>query len=119
MLNLFQRLCLIFMIITINIQEPYFSLVMSGQKTVEGRLNKGKFEDAAVGDILFVNEAQNFLVIGKRIYSTFAQMIEVEGVEKVIPGAVSITEAVDVYYKFYTPEQEKEFGVVALEIKKT
>ena len=31
------------MLIQFNVQEPYKSQILSGQKTVEGRLNKGKF----------------------------------------------------------------------------
>ncbi len=45
-------------------------------------------------------------------------MIEKEGIKNVIPDKESIDEAVSVYYKFYTKEQEKEFGVVAIKIKK-
>jgi hypothetical protein len=29
--------------ISINVQEPYYSFILNGKKTVEGRLNKGKF----------------------------------------------------------------------------
>ncbi len=28
--------------ISLNVQEPYLSLILNGQKTVEGILNKGK-----------------------------------------------------------------------------
>ncbi|MEI7425818.1 MAG: ASCH domain-containing protein [Candidatus Moraniibacteriota bacterium] len=38
--------------ISINIQEPYHSLILQGKKTVEGRLNKDKFATIRVGDIL-------------------------------------------------------------------
>ena len=39
--------------------------------------------------------------------------------KKVIPDAKSIDDAVNnVYYKFYSPEDEKKFWVVAIEIKK-
>ena len=31
------------MLVQFNVQEPYKSQILSGQKTVEGRLNKGKF----------------------------------------------------------------------------
>ncbi|KKR07302.1 MAG: hypothetical protein UT32_C0013G0021 [Parcubacteria group bacterium GW2011_GWC2_39_14] len=105
-------------IIQINVQEPYFSYILSGAKSVEGRLNKGKFQEAEVGDVLEINEVSNYKIVGKRVYKTFAEMIEKEGVKKVIPGASSVEMAVSVYYQFYTKEQEKEFGVVAIEIEK-
>jgi ASC-1-like (ASCH) protein len=45
-------------------------------------------------------------------------MIESEGVENVIPDKADIEEAANVYYKFYTKEQENEFGVSAIKIRK-
>lgn len=106
-------------IISINVQEPYHSLIMNGKKTIEGRLNKGKFSSIQIGDVLEMEpEKVQLEVIGKNIYSSFKEMIEKEGVENVIPDKSNIDEAVDVYYKFYTKEQEKKFGVSAIKIKK-
>lgn len=36
-------------------------------------------------------------------------MIEFCNIEKIIPDAKILDEAINVYYKFYTKEQEKEF----------
>jgi len=105
--------------ITINVQEPYHSLILNGKKTAEGRLNKGKFGSIGVGDVLIMEPEQiEFKVIGKNIYKTFREMIVSEGIENVVPDKNSTDDAVNVYYKFYTKEQEKEFGVVAIIIKK-
>jgi ASC-1-like (ASCH) protein len=104
--------------ITLNVQEPYRSLILRGEKIVEGRLNKGKFSEIEKGDILVLSpEDVDFEVIGKIIYSSFREMIENEGVKNVIPDKKNINDAVNIYYKFYTPEQEKEFGVAAIRIK--
>lgn len=100
-----------------NTQEPYFNFIKEGEKTMEGRLNKGKFADIEVGNKCLVNDDFEVEVIGKRLYKTFQEMIEAEGIEKVIPDANSVEEAVAVYYKFYTKEKEAEHGVVALEVK--
>ncbi|MFA6353317.1 MAG: ASCH domain-containing protein [Candidatus Paceibacterota bacterium] len=105
--------------ISINVQEPYYSFILQGKKTIEGRLNKGKFATIQVGDILELElEKIKFIVVGKNIYKNFREMIEKEGIVNVIPEKNSIDEAVDVYYIFYTKEQENEFGVVAIKIKK-
>ena len=105
--------------ISINIQEPYYTFVINGQKTVEGRLNKGKFASIQKGDI-FVLAPENieFEVIEKNIYKSFREMIESEKIENVIPDKTNIEEATKVYYKFYTKEQEEKFGVVAIKIKR-
>ncbi len=105
-------------IISINVQEPYTSYILNGTKTVEGRLNKGKFVAAQVGDHVLINETVELVITGKKQYATFKEMLEHEGVAKVIPDAKSVDEAVRVYYAFYTPEEEREFGVVGIELKK-
>jgi ASC-1-like (ASCH) protein len=105
-------------IISINVQEPYHSLIIKGEKTVEGRLNKGKFSAVQVGDILELEpEKIKFEIIGKNIYKNFREMLENEGLENVIPDKNNINDAGDIYYKFYTKEQEDKFGVVAIKIK--
>jgi len=106
-------------IISINVQEPYDAFILNGKKIVEGRLNKGRFSDIEIGDVLELEpEKIKFEVIEKNIYKSFKEMIEKEGIENVIPDKNNINDAVDVYYKFYTKEQEDEFGVVAIKIKR-
>lgn len=105
--------------ISINVQEPYYSFIVNGEKTVEGRLNKGKFSSIQKGNILILApENQEFNVIAKNVYKSFREMIESEGVKNVVPDKTDIDEAVNIYYKFYTKKQEREFGVVAIQIKK-
>jgi len=106
-------------IFSINIQEPYRSFVLRGEKTVEGRLNRGKFTLIKTGDILEIEpERVQFEVVGKNNYPSFKEMIEKEGIKNVLPDKDNIEEAVDVYYRFFTKEQEEEFGVVAIKIKR-
>jgi ASC-1-like (ASCH) protein len=101
-----------------NVQEPYYSYITNGQKTVEGRLNKGKFAQIQVGDHLLINSGSKFKVERKTNYDSFLEMVEAEGVKNVVPDKKEIEEAVNVYYNFFTKEQEREFGVVAMEISK-
>jgi len=105
--------------INFNVQEPYHSLLLSGEKTVEGRLNKGKFAQIKIWDILLLApQGVSFKVVGTKIYKTFAEMLQNEGVENVIPDKTSINDAVAVYHSFYTPADEKKFGVVAILLEK-
>lgn len=102
---------------TFNVQEPYLSFIKEGKKTVEGRLNKGKFANMKVGDIVVVNDDFDIQIVTKRIYDSFSDMIKNENIKNVIPNADSLQEAVDVYYKFYTKKQEKMYGVLAIKMK--
>jgi ASC-1-like (ASCH) protein len=111
---------------TENVSEPWFSLILLGLKTVEGRKNKGKFKDMKVGDIVeWTND--NFMprtvltkITGKAEYPTFREYLETEGLEKCLPGMekLGIDKGLEyglgVYFKYYTKEDEKEFGVIAI-----
>ena len=44
-------------------------------------------------------------------------MLEREGIERVLPGVHNIEEGVRIYRQFYTEEEEKNYGVVAIEIE--
>lgn len=101
----------------INIQEPYFSFIKNGVKTVEGRLNKGKFLEIQIGDELLVNNELRLKVVNKTVYKAFKEMIRCEGLENTVPDAKSLDEAENVYYKFYSKEDENQFGVAAIQIK--
>ena len=105
--------------ISINIQEPYRGFILSGQKTVEGRLNRGKFISIKKGDILIISpENQEFKVIAKNNYNSFCEMIMSEGLENVAPDKNNVEAVLQVYYRLYNKEQEREFGVIAIKIKK-
>lgn len=105
-------------ILTLNIIEPYLSFILNGQKIIEGRLNNGKFKNLKIGDILLIGPKEEKFYIEKiSIYESFKDMLSKEGIHNVVPDKNSIEEAVEVYYNFYTREQEKEFGVLAIKIK--
>jgi ASC-1-like (ASCH) protein len=108
-----------------NLSEPWFTLIQLGLKTVEGRKNKGKFKEMKVGDIIeWKNEdfkLRSFLtqITGKAEYPNFKTYLEMEGLEKCLPNMekYGIEHGLSVYYKYYTKEDEKAFGVVAIRLK--
>lgn len=104
-------------ILKINVQEPYFSFLKNGQKIVEGRLGKEKWFEYNKGDILLVNNELKLEITDIIKYKSFEEMLMTEGVKNTIPDKDTIPEAVDVYYKFYSKENEQKFGVVAIKFK--
>jgi ASC-1-like (ASCH) protein len=104
-------------------KEPYYTFVKNGQKTVEGRLVKGKYAKMSLGDQIIVqteDESGSFdvKIIGLNRYQSFRDMLEAEGIKNVLPNLDTVEEGILEYYKFYTKEQEKEFGVLAIKVKK-
>lgn len=105
--------------------------IISGRKTVEGRLRKGKFAEYTPGDRIWLRRdyrdklgvlhdgeprAACVKVVAVRCYSSFLAMVTAEGCQRVIPSACSAQEAADEYNKYYTAEDQARYGVLAIEI---
>ncbi len=105
--------------------------IINGKKTIEGRLNKGKFADYAIGDYVQlrrdIRATSGQLVDGDlaeievkivalRHYASFGDMVVAEGYKSVIPSAASDDEAAEEYNKYYTKNDQEQFGVIAIEI---
>lgn len=106
--------------------------IIAGRKTIEGRLNRSKFTEYQVGDIVSLRrdirdedgvlrdgapDVVRVMVIAVRQYPDFTSMIATEGYKKVIPTTASAQEAADEYNKYYSAEDQAHFGVLAIEIK--
>jgi len=108
---------------TENVSEPWFSLINLGLKTVEGRKNKGRFHDMQLGDIIewtnndFMPRSVKTKITKKVVYSTFKEYLETEGIDNCLPGMPSIEHGLSVYYKYYTKEDEENYGVMAIHIE--
>lgn len=108
---------------TENVSEPWFSLINLGLKTVEGRKNKGRFHDMKVGDIIewtnndFMPRSVKTRITKKVQYSTFKEYLETEGLDNCLPGMPSIEHGLSVYFKYYTKQDEKDYGVMAIHIE--
>ncbi len=106
-----------------NVSEPWFTLISLGLKTVEGRKNKGRFKEMKVGNIVqwtnndFGTRTVLTEITGKSEYPTFQEYLETEGLGKCLPGIKDIETGLNVYFKYFTKQDEKEFGVVAIKLK--
>jgi len=104
----------------INVQSPWFEYIRDKKKRVEGRLNKGMFKSFVKGDKIKIKNGEDFInaeIKKIRKYKTFEEYLCQEGLRKTLPNINTIKEGCDIYYKFYTKEQEKEFGILAIQIK--
>lgn len=106
-----------------NLSEPWFTLITLGLKTVEGRKNKGVFKEMQVGDIVewqnkdFKPRSVKTRITGKAVYKTFEEYLEKEGLQKCLPGMPTMEHGLSVYFKYFTKEEEAEFGVVAIRLE--
>lgn len=104
----------------INVSHPWFDYIKLGKKTIEGRLNKGIFSQIKKDDIIkFVNNDDYVKVRVKNInyYDSFLQYLTLEGLKRTLPDVYTIEEGINIYYKYYTKEQEKEYRILAIYIE--
>lgn len=106
--------------------------MIAGRKTIEGRLNRGKFADYAVGDIVMLRRdvrdkngvlhdgepgAATVKIVAINKYPDFLTMTQTEDYKKVIPYASSAQIAANEYNKFYSMEDQKRYGVLAIKVR--
>ena len=107
----------------LNVSQPWLRHIQEGRKNVEGRLNKGKFAEMAVGTILVIGgksnskAAKTVAVVTKiRKYVSFEEYLTQEGLANTLPGVKTIKDGVDTYHKFYSVEDENKYGVLAIHL---
>jgi ASC-1-like (ASCH) protein len=103
-------------------QEPYFTYLRNGQKTIEGRLQKGWYCDVEPGDHIHVynpEETDSIVtqVKGVRKYPSIREMLLNEPLHKMLPDANDIEDGIKIYRQFYTEKDELKYGAVAIEVK--
>lgn len=113
-------------------ESSLLDAIIDGRKTIEGRLNKGKFAEYQVGDTVSLrrdirgddgvlrdgeSNAATVEITAIRIYPDFLAMVTREGYERVIPTAKNAIEAAGEYNKYYSKEDQRKYGVLAIEVK--
>ena len=108
-----------------------FEAVVAGRKTIEGRLNTGKFAQFATGDIVKIRkdyrdkqgvihdgqpDAARVKIVAIRNYANFADLVNTEGVQRVSSVSATLQETVDGYAKYYPLEDQAKYGVLAIEV---
>nr|XP_043630512.1 uncharacterized protein LOC122601843 [Erigeron canadensis] len=102
----------------LHVQEPFFSQLKDGKKTIEGRCAGGNFNRIAPGSLILFNKCLLLQVQGVHHYSSFSDMLATEDLTKVLPGVETVKEGIQVYRKFYSEEKEMSNGVLAIFLMK-
>lgn len=108
---------------TMGLYESPFNSIKSGKKTVEVRLNDEKRRKISIGDsIKFTkvpesNETLTVEVLDLSEFPTFKEMYETIPASDFDTVGDPIDLMVQQTYEIYSPEQEKEWGTLAITIK--
>ncbi|KAK4254830.1 hypothetical protein QN277_007916 [Acacia crassicarpa] len=102
----------------LHVQEPFFTQLKDGLKTIEGRCATGYYKRIAAGALVLFNKCLVLEVEDVRSYNSFSEMLVAEGLQNVLPGVKTTEEGVRVYRNFYTEEKERSNGVVAICVRR-
>lgn len=102
----------------LHVQEPFFTQIKDGFKTIEGRCAGGDYNRIGSGALILFNKCLVLEVKEVRSYGSFSDMLKAESLEKVLPGVKTIEEGVQVYRRFYSEDKERSNGVIAICIEK-
>ncbi|XP_063939246.1 uncharacterized protein LOC108200036 isoform X3 [Daucus carota subsp. sativus] len=102
----------------LHVQEPFFSQLKDGLKTVEGRCAVGDYKRISPGALILFNKCLVLQVQDVQKYASFSEMLEAESIEKVLPGVKTIKEGVQIYRNFYPEEMERLNGVLSIRVTK-
>ncbi|WP_456278914.1 ASCH domain-containing protein [Bacillus sp. AK128] len=111
------------MIHQMGLYGEYFNSIKDGKKTVEVRLYDEKRRKIRVGDTIeFIkvpeqDETIKVQVTNLKIYDTFQAMYEDIPFKDFDCEGWTMKELIDGTYEIYSPEQEKEWGTLAITIK--
>ncbi len=108
----------------LKLQAIYFDKIKSGEKIYEVRLNDEKRQQIKIGDtLLLLKEPElkttlNFKVEDLIYFASFDALINALPLEKIGFSGVSKIAVKNTYRQFYTEEDEKHYGVVAIKLQK-
>lgn len=112
----------------IGIESSVLEDIRTRRKTIEGRLGKPKFLKVNAGDVLRLREdvweggaisrslpsAISIKITQVLYFESFSEMFEALNYKAVVPAALNIEDAIEIYRQFYSLEDEQEYGVVAM-----
>ena len=114
---------------SLDLNPRPFEAIKNGTKKIEGRVptehNKNvPFDKITKGDVIIFNNNSNgelmkVRVLGVKHYTTFREMLESEGTERVLSSKGNVEEGIKSYESLHGyKEGVKKYGVYAIEIEK-
>lgn len=108
----------------LKLQPKYFDYINNGTKKIELRLFDEKRKKINIGDtIIFQKEPEleneiKVKVIGLLRYNSFKELFEDFDIEIMADKSMTKKELLNVLEEFYTPEKQKQYGVIGIRIEK-
>lgn len=115
----------------IGIKSSTLAEILAGRKTIESRLAKERFLSFKVGDEISLREdvwkngeivrsipaRARIVVTDIQRFETFRKLLETVGFENIMPAMANVDEALEAYKLYYSAEDERQYGVLAISFK--
>lgn len=115
----------------IGINSTVLKEILAGEKTIETRLGKERFLNFKPGDEISIREdiwengeivrsipaRAKIIVTNVERFDTFRDMFDHLDYKKIIPAASNVDNAIEAYTLYYSAEDEKRLGVVAISFR--
>lgn len=107
----------------VHLHPDIFEIVLKGKKTVEARVNDEKRRKLKIGDTLVFlkrpleDEVIRAEVTNLEYYGNFKEMVEHYDISNLYLEDFTKQEYLDTLARFYTDEDQKIWGVVAISFK--
>lgn len=111
------------MIHEMKLRAIYFDKIKNGEKIYEIRLNDEKRQMIDVGDILIFKKEPDLKETLKTIvkdliyFKSFNEMVNTLPIKKIGFDKKTKEEVENIYYGFYSVEDELKYGVVAIKVE--
>lgn len=96
------------------IKRPYFQLIKSGQKTLEGRISYPSMRHIKKGDVVLLRtggDKVRIKILDVREYRDFKEALKHEDISRLLPG-IKPEDALKVYGRIYPEWKVKQYGGV-------
>lgn len=105
----------------IPLKMVYLKPILDGRKTIEGRINNGPFQRLKEGNFIrfHCQSTEAYCLVTKVTkYSSFAEMLQTEGIKPCLPDVNSLQEGIRIYDSIpgYA-DKANRFGVLAIHIR--
>jgi len=105
----------------IHCQNPWFTYIKQGRKTVEGRKGLPKYANWQKGDkLVFFLDDDEFetTVTGINRYDSIEEYLQGETIERALPGVLTMEEGVKIYLQWSTRAEIHKYGFLGIQVQR-
>lgn len=98
-------------------KQKYLDYILEGKKVLEGRVGYDNIKRINIGDFVSLNGKYKAKIQAIQKYKSFKEALNENNFRLLIPDALSIEEALNIYNEIYPLWKQEKLGVIIFRIK--